>query len=334
MDTGENLLIHIGYHKTGSTWLQKNLFDRSDRGFYPLALKDAPEPNYAKDVGRKFVYDEQWKYMSSYQFDAVLPELKATLTQGVNWKPEGIPVISNERLVGGLYNAGFDGKEVAERIHQIYPKAKILIVIREQVSMVLSTYYQLLKMGGTISLEQFLDQNYDSRSPNFSFYHFQYHHLLAHYQKLFGPDQVLILPYELFVQDAAAYLQRIGEFCGVEMPEDLEVNKRVNFIFNRYVEYKSRVLNLFLKHHSVNAYSPFYLPGWMRQALIYAKVLWAKTVSEQKVKRFISAKKATIRESMGDQFHESNLISSTLCGFDLSEFGYVQAQKEPVLCES
>ena len=50
-------------------------------------------------------------------------------------KNKKIGVISSEFLSGNLYlNGGMDSKVYADRLKLIFPKAKILIVIREQSS--------------------------------------------------------------------------------------------------------------------------------------------------------------------------------------------------------
>jgi hypothetical protein len=39
--TNQKVLLHVGYHKTGTTWLQKFLFNNGDYGFVsPMSIKD------------------------------------------------------------------------------------------------------------------------------------------------------------------------------------------------------------------------------------------------------------------------------------------------------
>ena len=50
------MLVHIGYHKCGSTWLQRNLFNLTNCGFCPIC----PDPKHrkaeAKYLSEFFVY--------------------------------------------------------------------------------------------------------------------------------------------------------------------------------------------------------------------------------------------------------------------------------------
>ena len=51
-----------------------------------------------------------------------------------------VPVISHERLSGYPHSGGHDSKEIAHRLAAVFPNAKVVIVIREQKSMILSNY--------------------------------------------------------------------------------------------------------------------------------------------------------------------------------------------------
>jgi len=58
----QNLLIHIGYHKTGSTWLQKELFISSNSVFEPLSN----QPHGHSSVSFKFIKGEDGYVLSSF----------------------------------------------------------------------------------------------------------------------------------------------------------------------------------------------------------------------------------------------------------------------------
>ena len=136
------VLIHIGYHKTSTTWFQKFLFNNSAIRFilpwrnpeilpvlvYPHALDFAPH------TCRKY-------------FQAAILEAQNC---GL------IPALSSEELSGNPHSGGYASKELADRLAAVFPEAKVLIVIREQKSMIVSTYKQYVKVGGTYSLANYL----------------------------------------------------------------------------------------------------------------------------------------------------------------------------------
>ena len=97
-----------------------------------------------KQIGHWIVTEEDGRLIDPADFDcqklrAKLSDIKA---------PAGyVPVVSNERLAGHPLSNGFDRRFLAERIKQVFPKAKILLTIREQNSVIMSNYMQYLKYG-------------------------------------------------------------------------------------------------------------------------------------------------------------------------------------------
>ena len=62
------ILIHIGYHKTATSWLQRYLFGRRDRGFCPVAPADGlTAKQAAKFMSHYFVYDQDGKLLSPFR---------------------------------------------------------------------------------------------------------------------------------------------------------------------------------------------------------------------------------------------------------------------------
>jgi hypothetical protein len=59
-----------------------------------------------------------------------------------------LPIVSFPRLSGHPYSGGYDSRPIADRIAQVFPEARILIVIREQRSTIVSTYKQYVHAGG------------------------------------------------------------------------------------------------------------------------------------------------------------------------------------------
>jgi hypothetical protein len=70
-------LVHIGYHKTASTWLQRELFCFDSEFFCPLSPDR--NPNSRKFIGKHFVRDRERYVLSSFEMNPAL--------FGVRWKP-------------------------------------------------------------------------------------------------------------------------------------------------------------------------------------------------------------------------------------------------------
>ena len=45
---------------------------------------------------------------------------------------DSTPVLSAERLSGNPHSGGYDSLQTAERLHRLFPQAKVLVVVREQ----------------------------------------------------------------------------------------------------------------------------------------------------------------------------------------------------------
>ena len=199
----EELLIHIGYHKTGTTWLQNYFFRNPDTGFM-------------MPFEREKVF-ENIVFVHPFDFDA---ELCCSYFNSVLKKHGSFslyPVLSVERLSGLPHCGDYESRDIANHLVSIFERPKILIVIREQVNMILSIYSQYIKIGGTLSLEQYMSLKRKhltgQKGPDISRY--RYHRLIAYYQELFGKENVLVLPYEQFKHKPQDYVQKITDFCKV-----------------------------------------------------------------------------------------------------------------------
>jgi hypothetical protein len=138
---------------------------------------------------------------------------------------EKTPVYTHERLSGNPHSGGYDSKQIADRLKKVIPDAKILIVIREQESMILSTYFQYVKIGGTLNIDDYINPMKDGwgRVPMFNKNHLKYHLLIQYYESIYGKKNVLVLPFELFVNEPKNFIHRIISLC-----ERGEVRKKID----------------------------------------------------------------------------------------------------------
>ena len=141
-------VVHIGYHKTATTWLQRQCLPRlGDR----VAL---------------FGLDRLWAELiapSPLEFDP--GRCGRYITDLLAAHPGSVCVFSAERLCGNPHSGGYDAAEMANRIRASFDEAKILIVVREQVAMLVSNYKQYVRMGGICGFEEYLSPPRDGRMP-------------------------------------------------------------------------------------------------------------------------------------------------------------------------
>jgi hypothetical protein len=197
--------------------------------------------------------------------------------------------------------------------------------------MIVSTYKQYLKAGGPSGIEAFLQPGSDQgwRIPLFEFDYFQYHLLLGYYKKLFGPDNVLALPYEELVRDRRSFLTKIGDFSGNPVPEEVLAEmtdaKRRNPAQSALVLGATRVLNRFGPRSELNP-APL-----MESMLIHgATTKMRKKVDPANLRatrglaqRSEQSLKQAVAEAVGDRYVESNRITAELLGVDLAAYGWM-----------
>lgn len=313
-------LIHIGYHKTGTSWLQRELFGRKDRGFFPIACGKTYSAAPTKWAAKLIIH--------ARPFDFEAEVIRAMVMSNTDWSCVGCPVISHERLSGNPHSGGYDSKELAERLHATFPEGAILIIVREQVSMILSCYHQYLKVGGACSLEDYIYKS-DGMRPSFSLAQFRYHELIGHYQRLFGSENVLILPYEMLCRSPKLFIERLAKFADTDIPPDLPFNVHHNVSLDKLIETKTRWLNQFVCRNSLNGFSPL-APERTRPMLQSVKQRLSLFVPRAGKLAFERSQRKRISKLINGYFVESNRITSEITDIDLRAFGYSMSENDVV----
>jgi hypothetical protein len=196
-------VFHIGYVKTATTFLQRHVFSRADLG---MALAGGPHSR-GHVVAEVVLADD-------YIFDpaalaARFAELEAPQrAQGL------LPIWSEEVLLGDPLAGRYDGPANLRRLHAAFPRARILITIREQRAMALSMLREYAKQGSTAPPVDVIGTGHED--PAFrpllrpDFLHLE--RAVGFCRDTFGPDRVLVLPQEMLRSDPGNYFDRMGRF--------------------------------------------------------------------------------------------------------------------------
>ncbi len=197
----KRLLLHIGYHKTATSWMQQRLFV-PDHGYTQIAR-----------------HPEVWDHIvrpHGLLFDPV--PIRDVIARGLKAVPEGlVPVISSEILSGHPFFGGIGSDVYARRLREIAPDARILISIRAQMRILTSVYMQYLMRGGTIRPEVFFAGDPELGFHGFRAEHFEYHRLVGLYQELFGAENVHVVTQESIAQDMDGATWGLARFAGNDM---------------------------------------------------------------------------------------------------------------------
>lgn len=312
------LLVHIGYHKTGTSWLQRRLFVHKDVGFVLTHAKTA-------------VVDP---LISPHALDFDAAACRAFFEPAVRaaWEAGLLPVISHERLSGEVHIGGRDSRDTAERLRATFPEARILIVIREQRAIIRSIYGQFIKGSGVWPLQDYLEPPVAPHT-RFKYEHFhpdqfRYHRLIGYYQQLFGREQVIVLPYELFREAPAAFVTRLLASVGLKAEAGtlatLPYGDFVNPSLSTLGVALKRYLNLLAGQRTAFNTRPLLLGGnHRRNVRMQTLAFWVdrrlpaawKAAADERTKRLIAAR-------FDGYYAESNRRTAALTGLDLAKWGY------------
>ena len=194
----ERLVVHIGLHKTGTSWLQRQAFVAA---FGVQQLVDSAEP-WDDSVLQSLVLGQKFDPL------AVRAELER------RWDGSSLPVLSAERLGGHPISGAHDRWDIADRLASALPGARILVGIRSE-DWEESIYAQMLHEGYTgRSLEQPARTRWKMASWPGSYMNVD--GLVEGYRQRFGRDRVVELPYELLRDKPDHFTKLLAEVCAHE----------------------------------------------------------------------------------------------------------------------
>lgn len=307
-------LLHIGYHKTGTTFLQRRFFNDEESG---LALAAGPPRTRVPVLNRNFIDVNPFGFDPDAARRSIEPAIDNAWNRGL------VPVVSHERFSGSPFAGGHDSKQIADRLSASFPESRVLIVIREQASMLLSIYKLYVRQGGAMPLHQFVDSGVGRmRVPGFRFDFLEYHRLIGYYATLFGHENVLVLPHEMLKDQPPEFFGRIGEFLDSRLspPEHgsentsasalaLSLKRHINRHFirdnlNPAPAFKLRISNAELtrKIYELDAR----LPAALQDA------------QESRWRSFA-------RSYAGQRYSKNNALTAEITGLNLEKFGYLRS---------
>lgn len=303
-------IIHIGPHKTGTSWFQKHVY-----------------PNVA---GYRYVPRERARRAflapDAFGFDPVeARRLAGDLSDAI---------VCEEDLSGVMHNANASNliaAEVARRLYATVPDAQIVIFAREQGAAAYSRYLQYLREGGTGSLHRYLfpegwrhlghDRPY--KVPRFAWDTLNVAGLVAHYDSLFGADRVHVFLHEQLVREPEAVMAGLERILGAELPRPNRA--RANSGYRRPLIPLLRFANLFTKRSVAYKTTLLHIPYWytVRKAMFErlnrlswcGKPVRAHDMIDRQTRQFIA-----------ERFARSNRWLAERTGVDLEAYGYAVAE--------
>lgn len=171
-------LIHIGFPKSGSTFLQKNIFETLKNIDYLTSVD-----NVVMDI----------LYLNSFEFKKKYLENSINPNTNLNKKNT---VVSCEALT-------WDGDQfiICDRLRQIFNnEVTIMLILRNQLDFIESFYMHNLKDGIYVSFNTFLNQQFINHQTSI-LPKLNYYNLLKYYKNTFGSNNVKVILFEEMFQN-------------------------------------------------------------------------------------------------------------------------------------
>lgn len=246
-----HIFLHIGLHKTGTTFLQKNfqknLSNKKNIDFNPPEIMPLLELIF---VNRKDIKSK------------ILKIKKIIESKKRNRNVKNL-FISSERISQLFCTNNYEENLLI--IKDIFPKAKIILFLRYQTDWLLSCYKQSIHSGDCQSIENFLNyknnkfKNVNTTYNSKGFLHTSIHKvdyflLVEKYIKQYGKKNVFIFFYENFKKNKK---KTVSEICKI-----LKINN-INYITNDKVNRSFSSLACELSIHRYNFLKIFSLHKYL-----------------------------------------------------------------------
>jgi len=216
MAFSENVYIHIGPGHTGTTSLQESLFaEHSEINFFGKPYVNDRIKAFASSIHYSDGIDFDEAFAASVADQDILPNLD----------PDKSNVISTEGFssvaptIYGLQMA--DRSLIGQRLKKYFDDhGRIIISIHNQFSALQSQYVNL---SLALLKKRILPPNFerlllDGHPQEYTFYfsHYDYLPLITFYERLFGKDNVIVLPLESLAENTTNYAHRLCDFLNIE----------------------------------------------------------------------------------------------------------------------
>lgn len=175
--------IHVGFLKTGSTFLQKNIFSKL-RNIKYVHFNEKnfliEEFNHIQTTGDLFLSERKILKIKKY--------ISKNKNKDLLISSENLSGSINTPSIGTTINIPI----ISKRLKKIFKNPQIIIFLRNQKDMIISSYKDDVAFGYSLSFEQWLENKIKLNSLNYFFFY----NIIKFYFKEFGKKNVHIFFYE------------------------------------------------------------------------------------------------------------------------------------------
>lgn len=201
MEHVQQVFIHVGYPKTGTSFLQEQVFPNiGEINTYWAGDKGIYEVRKLLDIVR----------CCNCSFE---PEkIKARFSKIISKDKPAL--ITDESLIGDVFSYNCTDMYVTmERIKNVFKNVKIIVGIRDVESITKSLYSQYIKEGGTCKMKGFTDSFLNRE------HRLNYKHYIKFLNKVFGKGNVYVMDFENLKKDKKKFVDDLCKFMEVKTPK-------------------------------------------------------------------------------------------------------------------
>ena len=180
--------FHIGYPRTGTTFLQSSIFKQCENEIF-----------FQKS---KLPFFYKWK-----------PEFKNEIYRNIKKEIVKTKIFldTEEEFSGDMFR---DNYHFPRYISEINKNAKVILTIRSQFSIIPSIYNLYVKKGGQLNFDEYVKLIVKNKKFNFL-------KLYNEYLNFFKKEQILVLFFEELIESQKTYVDKILSFMKIK-------RKRIN----------------------------------------------------------------------------------------------------------
>lgn len=338
----KQVFLHLSPHRCGTRYVRDHIFAKL-RGVCAIWTRD---PTFEFSV-----LDAMDEHPLFFNIEVA----KERIRKRIENVEEDIIVISNQdffgdylkTVPGGYIATPFhDNSQKADLLARVFDNPKVIVTPRRQDGWVESAYMHFIHNFFYFGVEDFLHRErtdathgWRSAKPCCDYRVLDWSVYVRNYYRLFGRDNVLVLPFEMLVQDEREFLDRLYEFMGV-VPyypaTRVWANRsysapayKLAMIFNRFVRTAENPLGFI-------PFRPFLSQIMERRKIKDTRLLWFLAGISRRINLYwflnnvvsrFNYRKPTLltpqqRAEILDHFRNSNRRYAELIGIDLGKYGY------------